>query len=123
MDASAGRTASVHRAARETALPRRVMDARIAFRAAGRIYAPITRPRRSEGILTMHIGAARRILDGVDFMIGAVRRLLEGRSFQSDEPVETRRELSGRYLRELQELVDHGELGLAASRAHKERPV
>ena len=91
----------VHRAAREAALPRRVVDARIAFRAAGRIYAPITRPRRSEGILTMRIGAARRILGGVDFMIGAVRRLLEGRSFQSDEPVETRRELSGRYLREL----------------------
>lgn len=65
--------------------------------------------------MTRHIGAARRILDGVDLLIGAVRALLEGRSFQSDEPVETRRELSGRYLRELQELVDHGELGLAAA--------
>lgn len=59
--------------------------------------------------------SAAKLSAGAARAISQVRRLLEGRPSRPSEPVESRRELSERYLRELQELVDDNDIDLAAA--------
>ena len=79
-----------------------------------RDQTPISKSSNRHAIA--HIGRMwRGFATVIDRLIATGRKLLEGRLFERPEPLESRQELSLRYLRELQELIDDGEIDVAAA--------